>query len=73
MVDLTPNAKPTSHVSGVGYDEEARELVVSYRGRLVRYADVPKQMAELVIESPDMGAAVQSLIRNKYEFRYSVD
>lgn len=60
----------SSHVSAIGYDSAKKELVVSYRGRIARYKDVPPGVAETVMESPSVGKALQEHVRNKYAFRY---
>lgn len=60
----------SSHVDGVGYDADKRELHVSYRGRRAVYKDVPPDVAETVQDSPSIGQALHLWVRGNYDFEY---
>jgi hypothetical protein len=62
----------SSHVELIGYDEETRELHVTYRdGRTAIHAGVPPRTAGEVLSSPSIGTALWSLIRGKYTPSYA--
>jgi hypothetical protein len=60
----------SSHVTGIGYDPESRELHVEYRGRRGVYKDVPPDVAEAVQDAPSTGQALHLWVRGNYEFSY---
>jgi hypothetical protein len=60
----------SSHVNGIGYDAEKRELHVDYRGRRAVYQDVPPDVAEAVQDAPSTGQALNLWVRGTYAFSY---
>lgn len=65
----------SSHVLDVGYADG--ELHVRYaptvtepQGPLVIYKDVPADVAEQVMGSPSIGAALHANVRGRFDFHY---
>lgn len=72
MVDMRPVV--SSLVESIGYDDEAKELHVTFvtTGSTVAYEGVPKEIAESVMNDPvSVGRAVNQRIKAAgYSYRY---
>ena len=61
----------SSHVDEIGYDAEAKELVVKFtNGRTAIYEEVPPEKASEIMAAPSIGEALSANIRGKFPFRY---
>lgn len=63
----------SSMIDEIGYDAEAKELVVTFSttGQTVAYEGVPQDVADSVINDPvSVGKAINAYIKPRYGFRY---
>ena len=61
----------SSNVVSVGYDDEAVELLITWKnGRVSAYAGVPEGLAQQVANAPSVGSAINSEIKNVFAHRY---
>ena len=62
----------SSNVESVGYDSEAKELVVTWKkGKRSIYAGVPEELAEQLSNAPSVGSMLNEEIKPYYAHRYS--
>ncbi len=61
----------SSHISKVGYDDASQELHVEFKkGKTAVYADVPPDVARLVVDAPSVGTALAQFIKGKFSHGY---
>jgi len=61
----------SSHVSEIGYDEDAQQLhVVFNTGRHAVYQGVPAEVAANVLNAPSIGEALTASIKGSFRFTY---
>ena len=73
MIEMRPVF--SSHIAAIGYDAEASELHITYRGgRTAVYEGVPAEKAALVgalaTTPPSIGEALHEHIRGRFKHRY---
>lgn len=62
----------SSHISKVGYDPESKQLAVEFQtGKTAIYVDVPGDVAQSFLDSPSLGTALNTMIRDRYAFGYA--
>lgn len=59
----------SSTVNEIGYDEEAKELVVAFKNGTYAYSGVDPATADSVIRAPSVGSAIHSEIKGKFPTR----
>ena len=68
MVELTP--VQSSNVAAVGYDHEAQELHVEFKGGgMYIYEGVPPDVAAQVQGAPSVGKAINEHCKDCFDFR----
>ena len=61
----------SSHVTEVGYDSDAGELLVTWaNGRVSAYAGVTEELAVQIANAPSVGQALNAQVKNVYSHRY---
>ena len=61
----------SSHISAVGYDEDARQLRVEFsNGSIAVYHDVSPDTGGQVIAAPSIGQEIWRTVRRAHGFRY---
>lgn len=61
----------SSNVESVGYDSEAKELIVTWKkGKRSIYAGVPEELAEQLSNAPSVGSMINAEIKPYYSHRY---
>ena len=61
----------SSNVQTVGYDEEAKELIITWtKGKRSIYSGVPEELAEQLANAPSVGSMLNTEIKNYYPHRY---
>lgn len=56
-------------VVSAGYDAEARELELEFRGgRVYRYRDVPRDVYEFLLRTPEKGRYVNRIIAERFSY-----
>jgi hypothetical protein len=71
MAELQMQSVYSSHVNKVGYDAEARELVVEWdTGRVSAYSGVPPDVADEALNAWSVGSFLNNAIKRHYPHRY---
>jgi hypothetical protein len=59
----------SSAVKSAGYDDEAMELELEFRGgRVYRFRDVPKGVYDFLLRTPEKGRYVRRMISDRYAY-----
>ena len=62
----------SSNVESVGYDSEAKELIVTWkRGKRSVYSGVPEELAEQLVNAASVGSMLRTEIIPYYGHRYA--
>jgi hypothetical protein len=57
-------------IRSVGYDAHARELEIEFRGgRVYSYRDVPSDVHQFLLRSPEKGRYVNTVIAKSFPYR----
>ena len=63
----------SSHVTEVGYDSDAGELLVTWQsGRVSAYAGVSEELALQIANAPSVGQALNAQVKNIFSHRYVI-
>lgn len=61
----------SSNVSSIGYDDEAKELYVTWsNGKRSVYSGVPEELAKDVANAPSVGSILNTEVKPFYAHRY---
>lgn len=61
----------SSNVSTVGYDEETKELIITWtRGKRSIYSGVPAELADQVANAASVGSMLNAEVKPYYNHRY---
>ena len=62
----------SSNVSTVGYDEESKELIITWaKGKRSIYSGVPAELADQLASASSVGSMLNAEIKPYYAHRYS--
>lgn len=71
MPELQMQSVYSSHVSRVGYDADAHELIVEWdTGRVSAYEGVPPDVADEAMNAWSVGTFLNNEIKKAYRHRY---
>ena len=61
----------SSMVKQIGYNPDAQELFVKFKNdKIAVYQGVPQDVANLVVDAPSVGTALNQFIKGRYGFGY---
>ena len=61
----------SSMVTNVGYDDETKEMTVTFtNGKTAAYKGVPEEKALELSTAPSVGSMLNAEIKGQYSFRY---
>lgn len=61
--------KQSSHITGIAYDEDTLELVVSFPKASYAYSQVPATVANGFTDAPSAGTYLETAIKGKFSYR----